>query len=78
MFHLAITRRHLLQSGALAAVAPALGAATGLPSGEKVIGPYTYIGANVIGTIIDLAIESGDNAISVPTPLTCCSWDTSG
>jgi microcin C transport system substrate-binding protein len=28
---LAITRRHLLQGGALAAVAPALGAATGLP-----------------------------------------------
>ncbi len=28
---LAITRRHLLQSGAFAAVAPALGAATGLP-----------------------------------------------
>jgi microcin C transport system substrate-binding protein len=31
-FHLAITRRHLLQSGAFAAVAPALGAATGLPA----------------------------------------------
>src|SRR5512140_2959973 len=29
---LAITRRHLLQSGAFAAVAPALGAATGLPT----------------------------------------------
>jgi microcin C transport system substrate-binding protein len=29
---LAITRRHLLQSGAFAAVAPALGAATGLPA----------------------------------------------
>ena len=28
---MAITRRHLLQSGAFAAVAPALGAATGLP-----------------------------------------------
>src|ERR1700681_1839263 len=27
MFHLAITRRHLLQSGAFAAMAPALGAA---------------------------------------------------
>ena len=30
--HLAITRRHLLQGGALATIAPALGAATGLPS----------------------------------------------
>ena len=28
---MAITRRHLLQGGAFAAVAPALGAATGLP-----------------------------------------------
>ena len=30
--HLAITRRHLLQSGAFAALAPALGAASGLPA----------------------------------------------
>ena len=29
---MAITRRHLLQSGAFAAIAPALGAATGLPA----------------------------------------------
>src|SRR6202165_2104278 len=32
MFHLAITRRHLLQSGAFAAIAPTLGAVTGLPA----------------------------------------------
>ena len=32
---LAITRRHLLQSGAFAAVAPALGAATGLPLASR-------------------------------------------
>src|SRR6478672_11972369 len=32
MFHLAITRRQLLQSGAFAAVAPALGAVTVLPA----------------------------------------------
>jgi microcin C transport system substrate-binding protein len=31
MFHLAITRRHLLQGGAFAAIAPALGGTAGLP-----------------------------------------------
>src|SRR6202171_2214935 len=31
MFHLAITRRHLLQSGAFAAIAPTLGIAAGVP-----------------------------------------------
>src|SRR5216684_5213494 len=34
MFHLAITRRHLLQSGAFAAIAPTLGVAAGLPTVE--------------------------------------------
>src|SRR6476469_10271874 len=32
MFHLAITRRHLLQSGAFAAIAPSLGIAAGVPA----------------------------------------------
>src|SRR6267378_5067676 len=32
MFHLAITRRHLLQGGAVAAMAPALGIAAGVPA----------------------------------------------
>jgi microcin C transport system substrate-binding protein len=32
MFHLAITRRHLLQGGAIAAIAPALGSVAGLPA----------------------------------------------
>src|SRR6267154_430717 len=34
MFHLAITRRHLLQSGAFAAIAPNLGIAAGIPAVE--------------------------------------------
>src|SRR6202162_804514 len=34
MFHLAITRRHLLQSGAFAAIAPSLGIAAGVPAAE--------------------------------------------
>ncbi len=34
MFHLAITRRHLLQSGAIAAIAPALGSVAGLPAAD--------------------------------------------
>src|SRR5712671_3879740 len=32
MFHLAITRRHLLQSSAFAAMAPAVGIAAGVPA----------------------------------------------
>src|SRR6266550_240027 len=32
MFHLAITRRHLLRSGAFATIAPALGIAAGVPA----------------------------------------------
>src|SRR6202048_3310471 len=34
MFHLAISRRHLLQSGAFAAIAPTLGIAAGVPAVE--------------------------------------------
>src|SRR6266567_5742330 len=34
MFHLAITRRHLLQSGAFAAIAPSLGIAAGVPAAD--------------------------------------------
>src|ERR1700687_1666301 len=34
MFHLAITRRHLLQSGAFAAIAPTLAIAAGVPAVE--------------------------------------------
>ena len=34
MFHLAITRRHLLQSGAFAAIAPSLGIAAGIPAAD--------------------------------------------
>src|SRR5271170_4481965 len=33
--HLAITRRHLLQTGTLAAITPALGAAAGIPAIER-------------------------------------------
>jgi len=34
MFHLAITRRHLLRSGAFAAIAPSLGIAAGVPAAD--------------------------------------------
>src|ERR1700680_1188510 len=36
MFHLAITRRHLLQSGAFAAIAPTLGIAAGVGAVDQV------------------------------------------
>src|ERR1700676_2123862 len=35
MFHLAITRRHLLQSGAFAAIAPTLGIAAGVAAVDR-------------------------------------------
>src|ERR1700737_1401610 len=39
MFHLAITRRHLLQSGAFAAIAPTLAIAPGVPAVDPAHAP---------------------------------------
>jgi hypothetical protein len=46
------------------------GLSAGLSTGEKVIGPTTIIGANLIGEIRDLTLASGDNVITVPTGAT--------
>lgn len=43
------------------------GMAAGLQSGEKIIGPITATGSSTIGTIIDTALSSGDNTITIPT-----------
>jgi len=42
------------------------GLATGLLSGEKVIGPITMSGSATVGEIRDLALAAGDNTIPVP------------
>jgi hypothetical protein len=42
------------------------GLVAGFLTGEKVIGPVTLTGSATIGQIDDLALSSGDNAISVP------------
>lgn len=46
------------------------GASAGLMTGQKVIGPITTTGANTIGTIIDSALNTGDNTFTVPTGAT--------
>ena len=43
------------------------GMAAGLQSGQKTIGPLSAIGTSVVGTIVDLALSSGDNTVSIPT-----------
>lgn len=43
------------------------GMAAGLVSGEKLIGPVTTTGDNVIGQIDDATLNSGDNTFSVPS-----------
>lgn len=46
------------------------GLAAGLGTGQKIIGPNTITGANLIGEIRDVALASGDNTITVPTGAT--------
>lgn len=43
------------------------GGANGLPGGSRTFGPITIQGTAIIGEILDLALASGDNTISVPT-----------
>jgi hypothetical protein len=42
------------------------GLAAGLASGEKIVGPLTMTGSQVIGEIRDLVLASGANAVPVP------------
>lgn len=46
------------------------GLAAGLLTGVKQIGPLTDIGTAVIGTVTDLTLAAGDNAIAVPSGAT--------
>jgi len=46
------------------------GLATGLLSGEKVIGPITMSGSATIGEVRDLNFTAGDNTIPVPAGAT--------
>lgn len=48
------------------------GAAEGLTSGSKTIGPLTIVGTAVVGQISDVALVSGDNTITVPATATAC------
>ena len=43
------------------------GGDNGLPGGSRTFGPITIQGAVVIGEVLDLALGSGDNTITVPT-----------
>jgi hypothetical protein len=43
------------------------GGDNGLPGGSRTFGPITIQGAVVIGEVLDLALASGDNTITVPT-----------
>jgi hypothetical protein len=55
-------RRGVLMAGTLTIT----GLATGMASGEKIIGPLTLTGSATIGTVTDLALAVGDNATPVP------------
>jgi len=46
------------------------GAAQGLTSGSKTIGPLTILGAATLGEVHDQALTSGDNTITVPATAT--------
>jgi len=46
------------------------GLATGLLSGEKVIGPITMSGTATVGEVRDLVLAPGDNTIPVPAGAT--------
>ena len=46
------------------------GMSAGLASGQKVIGPVTFTGLNVIGGISDASLSSGDNPFTVPSGAT--------
>jgi hypothetical protein len=42
------------------------GLATGLPTGQKQIGPLTMQGSALIGTTLDVTLATGDNTLAVP------------
>ena len=46
------------------------GMATGLDSGEKIVGPDTMTGSNVVGQIEDVTLATGDNIVMVPAGAT--------
>ena len=46
------------------------GAAEGLTSGSKTIGPLTILGSATLGEVHDQALTSGDNTITVPATAT--------
>lgn len=43
------------------------GMAAGLLSGQKIIGPNTMTGGEIVGQISDATLATGDNTFSVPT-----------
>lgn len=46
------------------------GLSAGLSVGEKVIGPLTMTGSATVGTIVDVALQAGDNPVPVPAGAT--------
>ena len=44
-----------------------VGMSAGLASGSKTIGPVTVTGSSVIGEILDVALNPGDNTFAVPS-----------
>lgn len=43
------------------------GMSAGEPAGQRVFGPITVTGSTVIGATLEVALNSGDNTITVPT-----------
>lgn len=43
------------------------GLSAGEPAGQRVFGPITVTGSAIIGATLELALSSGDNAVTVPT-----------
>ena len=43
------------------------GSSSGLGTGQKVMGPITITGSNMVGTILDVTLASGDNTFSLAT-----------
>lgn len=46
------------------------GLASGLLTGQKIIGPLTDTGSATVGQVTDLSLASGDNTLSVPAGAT--------
>jgi len=46
------------------------GAAEGLTSGSKTIGPLTIVGAAIVGEVDDVVLVVGDNTVVVPATAT--------